>query len=94
MEAASHPAVHPVAVPPQYQAAGPPPVRMKDLAGSPGTLGGLALRLAQLGFALTSLCIMVSIVGFSSVTAFWYELSWLLYLNCIVSSSTTPCHNT
>jgi hypothetical protein len=68
---ASHPAVHPVAVPPQFQGAGPPAARMKDLAGSPGTLGGLALRFAQFSFALISLCIMVSIEGFSTVTAFW-----------------------
>lgn len=75
MEAASHPTVHPVAIPPQVPVAGPPAVRMKDLTGSPGTLGGLALRFAQFGFALIALCIMVSIAGFSSVTAFWCESS-------------------
>lgn len=84
MEAASHPAVHPVAVPPHYQGAGPPLVRMKDFVGSPGTLGGLALRFAQLGFALTSLCIMVSIVGFSSVTAFCFLVAAMVF-QCIWS---------
>lgn len=73
MEATSHPAVHPVAVPPQFQGAGPPAIRMKDFPGSPGTAGGLALRFTQFGFSLISLCIMVSIAGFSSVTAFWCE---------------------
>lgn len=90
MEMASHPAVHPVALPPPYQAVGPPAppaVRINDFPGSPGTLMGLALRFAQLGFALTALCIMVSIVGFSSVTAFWCESSWSQYFDFFVPVS-------
>lgn len=84
---ASHPAVHPVALPPPYQAVGPPAppaVRINDFPGSPGTLMGLALRFAQLGFALTALCIMVSIVGFSSVTAFCFLVAAMV-LQCIWS---------
>lgn len=84
MEATSHPAVHPVAVPPQFQGAGPPAIRMKDFPGSPGTAGGLALRFTQFGFSLISLCIMVSIAGFSSVTAFCFLVATMVF-QCIWS---------
>eukprot|EP00250_Pteridium_aquilinum_P024338 c28940_g1_i1 orf=536-1066(+) len=67
----SHPAVHPVAVPPVLTEP-PARVRMKDYQGMPGTLGGLALRLGQLGFAVLSFSIMVSTPDFSQVTAFCY----------------------
>lgn len=67
----SHPAVHPVGVPPA-SVQPPPRVRMKDYQGMPGTLGGLALRLGQLGFAVLAFGIMVSTPDFSQVTAFCY----------------------
>lgn len=67
----SHPAVHPVAVPPAHTEP-PARVRMKDYQGMPGTLGGVALRLGQLGFAVLSFSIMVSTPDFAQVTAFWY----------------------
>eukprot|EP00249_Psilotum_nudum_P013617 c24428_g1_i1 orf=599-1129(+) len=67
----SHPAVHPVGVPPALTQP-PARVRMKDYQGMPGTLGGLALRLGQLGFAVISFSIMVSVNDFASVTAFCY----------------------
>jgi hypothetical protein len=69
---AVHPAVHPVGVPPQFEGAGPPANRMKDLIGSAGTVGGLLLRFSQFTFAFISFCVMVTVPGFSSVTAFWY----------------------
>lgn len=78
---ASHPQVHPVGVPPMLP---PPMVRMKDLPGVAGTLGGLALRLGQFGFAVIAFSIMVSIPDFSSVTAFWYSLT--LYLGSKAAS--------
>lgn len=67
----SHPAVHPVAVPPALTEP-PARVRMKDYQGMPGTLGGVALRLGQLGFAVLSFGIMVSTPDFGQVTAFCY----------------------
>jgi hypothetical protein len=69
---AVHPAVHPVGVPPQFEGAGPPANRMKDLIGSAGTVGGLLLRFSQFTFAFIAFCVMVTVPGFSSVTAFWY----------------------
>jgi hypothetical protein len=45
---------------------------MKDLIGSAGTVGGLLLRFSQFTFAFISFCVMVTVPGFSSVTAFWY----------------------
>lgn len=78
-QVASHTAVHPVAVPPQFPRFLHPVVRMKVLAGSPGTMGGLALRLAQTGFSLISLCIMISITGFSSISAFWFLVAAMVF---------------
>lgn len=45
---------------------------MKDLIGRPGTKSGLALRIGQSAFAAASIGVMVSALGFSSFTAFWY----------------------
>ena len=45
---------------------------MKDLIGRPGTKSGLALRMGQSAFAAASIGVMVSALGFSSFTAFWY----------------------
>lgn len=45
---------------------------MKDLIGRPGTMSGLALRIGQSAFAAASIGVMVSALGFSSFTAFWY----------------------
>lgn len=45
---------------------------MKDLIGRPGTKSGLALRICQSAFAAASIGVMVSALGFSSFTAFWY----------------------
>ncbi|XP_024376145.1 CASP-like protein 5A2 isoform X1 [Physcomitrium patens] len=78
-QVASHTAVHPVAVPPQFPRFLHPVVRMKVLAGSPGTMGGLALRLAQTGFSLISLCIKISITGFSSISAFWFLVAAMVF---------------
>ncbi|KAE8677079.1 CASP-like protein 5A1 [Hibiscus syriacus] len=49
-----------------------PTVRMKDLQGMPGTLGGLVLRICQFAFAVVGLCIMATTSDFPSVTAFCY----------------------
>lgn len=73
----SHASVHPVPVeapPLQTEGANVPPaigVRMKDIQGMPGTIGGLSLRLAQFIFAIVALCVMVTTSDFPSVTAFW-----------------------
>ncbi|KAK6138086.1 hypothetical protein DH2020_028176 [Rehmannia glutinosa] len=69
-------AVHPVEAPPlQTEGAGNVPlprVRMKDLQGMPGTVGGLALRVSQLLFAVVALSVMATTSDFPSVTAFCY----------------------
>ncbi|KAK8707763.1 hypothetical protein V6N13_058815 [Hibiscus sabdariffa] len=49
-----------------------PRVRVKDLQGMPGTLGGLVLRICQFVFAVVGLCIMATTSDFPSVTAFCY----------------------
>ncbi|KAJ7559973.1 hypothetical protein O6H91_04G108900 [Diphasiastrum complanatum] len=67
----SHPAVHPVGVPPA-EARPPPRVRMKEWQGMPATAGGLTLRLGQFSFAVISFTMVVSISNFSTVTAFCY----------------------
>ncbi|XP_055808605.1 CASP-like protein 5A1 [Solanum dulcamara] len=81
----SRPAVHPVDTPPMTVAA--PRVRMKDLQGTPGTLGSLFLRLCQLVFAVISVCVMVTTSDFPTVTAFSYlvaavglQIIWSLVL--------------
>ncbi|PKA53404.1 CASP-like protein 1 [Apostasia shenzhenica] len=67
----SRPAVHPVEAPPLTDATeNPPRVRMKDVQGMPGTVGGLALRFLQFMFALAALGVMASTSDFSSVSAF------------------------
>uniref|UniRef100_A0A0D6R5C8 CASP-like protein n=1 Tax=Araucaria cunninghamii TaxID=56994 RepID=A0A0D6R5C8_ARACU len=81
---ASHPAVHPVGVPPALGGTAPPRMRMKDFQGMPGTLGGFLLRLAQFCFALVSFTVMVSISEFSSVTAFCYLVAATV-LQCLWS---------
>ncbi|RLM85188.1 CASP-like protein 5B3 [Panicum miliaceum] len=43
---------------------------MKDIMGSPGTLGGLALRVSQFVCAAGSLAAMLSAYGFSNYSAF------------------------
>ncbi|GFP82502.1 CASP-like protein 5a1 [Phtheirospermum japonicum] len=72
----SQAAVHPVEAPPlQTEGAGNVPlprVRMKDFQGMPGTAGGLALRVAQLLFAVVALTVMATTSDFPSVTAFCY----------------------
>eukprot|EP00249_Psilotum_nudum_P008316 c21189_g1_i3 orf=658-1086(-) len=45
---------------------------MKDIPGTPGTLGSLLLRIGQFGFALGSLVMMATSPHFSSFTAFCY----------------------
>ncbi|CBI32736.3 unnamed protein product, partial [Vitis vinifera] len=45
---------------------------MKDVQGMAGTPGGLVLRLFQFLSAVVSLCVMVTISDFYSVTAFCY----------------------
>lgn len=65
-------AVHPVEAPPlQTEGAAEPRLRMKDLQGMPGTVGGLVLRVSQLLFAVVALSVMATTSDFPSVTAFW-----------------------
>lgn len=68
----SNGSVHPVDAPPlQTEAANVPRVRMKDVQGMPGTVGGSFLRFAQFVFAVVALCVMATTSDFPSVTAFW-----------------------
>ncbi|XP_059276969.1 CASP-like protein 5B3 [Lycium ferocissimum] len=48
---------------------------MKDFAGTPGTLTGLLLRLAQCFFAAGAIASMVTSKGFFNVTAFCYLIA-------------------
>uniref|UniRef100_A0A0D6QRQ2 CASP-like protein n=1 Tax=Araucaria cunninghamii TaxID=56994 RepID=A0A0D6QRQ2_ARACU len=70
---ASHPTVHPVG---DHHAAdleeGPLLFSMKDLPGTPGTAGGLALRMGQFLFAAASIAVMVTGDEFVDYTAFCY----------------------
>lgn len=50
---------------------------MKDLLGSPGTVSGLLLRTGQCFFAAGSIGVMVSAIGFSNFTAYWYYLLFI-----------------
>lgn len=69
----SRPVVHPVEAPPLREGGNNAPrVRMKDVQGMAGTPGGLVLRLFQFLSAVVSLCVMVTISDFYSVTAFCY----------------------
>ncbi|XP_075669607.1 CASP-like protein 5A2 isoform X2 [Castanea sativa] len=69
-----HPTVHPIEAPPVTDAANNaiPRGRMKDMQGTPGTPGALALRFFQFAFALVALCVMATTSDFPSVTAFRY----------------------
>ncbi|GAU12933.1 hypothetical protein TSUD_97440 [Trifolium subterraneum] len=77
----SHASVHPVEEVPTTDGAVPvlgqqqnlnvPMVRMKDIQGMPGTVGGLSLRISQFVFGAAALSIMASTSDFPSVTAFW-----------------------
>uniref|UniRef100_A0A0D6R940 CASP-like protein n=1 Tax=Araucaria cunninghamii TaxID=56994 RepID=A0A0D6R940_ARACU len=82
---ASHPAVHPVEVPPT-DVLHLPRVTMKDYQGMPGTVGGLLLRLGQFCFAVAAFGIMLSIDDFSTVTAFCYFVAATV-LQCLWSFS-------
>lgn len=74
----SHATVHPVEDLPTTDGEGggggvnAPRVRMKDLQGMPGTLGGLVLRVCQFIFAVAALGVMATTSDFPSVTAFCY----------------------
>lgn len=85
----SHPSVHPLEAPPLTGADNdaPPRVRMKDIQGMPGTVGGLMLRCCQFAFAVVALCVMATTSDFPSVTAFWYMISFYWFL----VSDTTTC---
>ena len=52
---------------------------MKKLIGRPGSVSGLALRLGQCGFAAAAIGVMVTSLGFSSFTAYWYFLILSLF---------------
>lgn len=76
----SHASVHPVEEVPNTEGGVavaeqnvnvPMVVRMKDIQGMPGTVGGLALRVSQFIFGAAALAIMASTSDFPSVTAFW-----------------------
>ncbi|XP_078441937.1 CASP-like protein 5A1 [Wolffia australiana] len=84
----SRPAVHPVEVSPPADAnpENLPRVRMKDIQGTPGTHGGLALRLLQFAFGVAAIGFMASANDFSSVTAFCYLVA-AVTLQCIWSLS-------
>ncbi|KAI3474126.1 hypothetical protein Pfo_028914 [Paulownia fortunei] len=63
---------------------------MKDLLGSPGTVGGLLLRMGQCLFAAGSIGVMVSALGFSNFTAYCYliasmglQVLWSFGLACL-----------
>ncbi|EOY07423.1 hypothetical protein QUC31_011354 [Theobroma cacao] len=63
---------------------------MKELIGSPGTVSGLTLRIAQCAFAAASIGVMVSTSDFSTYTAFCYliasmglQLLWSFGLACL-----------
>lgn len=88
----SHPAVHPVGVPPALGGHAVPPrmrmrVRMEYLVFQgmplPGTLGGLVLRLGQFCSALIAFSVMLSVRDFS-VTAFCYLVAATV-LQCLWS---------
>ncbi|XP_052204909.1 CASP-like protein 5A2 [Diospyros lotus] len=71
----SRPSVHPVEEappPPPTEGDNPGRLRMKDLQGMPGTIGGLVLRSFQFVFAVVALCVMATTSDFPSVTAFCY----------------------
>ncbi|GER55870.1 CASP-like protein At3g53850 [Striga asiatica] len=53
---------------------------MKDLLGSPGTVTGLLLRIGQCVFAAGSIGVMVSALGFSNFTAYWYGVLSFLFV--------------
>jgi len=75
----SHASIHPVEEVPTTdggvavaeQNVNVPMVRMKDIQGMPGTIGGLSLRVSQFVFAAAALSVMASTSDFPSVTAFW-----------------------
>ncbi|XP_075513624.1 CASP-like protein 5A2 [Primulina tabacum] len=81
-------AVHPVeAPPPQTEGAANVPlprVRMRDLQGMPGTVGGWVLRVCQFLFAVVALTVMATTSDFPSVTAFCYLVA-AAGLQCIWS---------
>ncbi|KAL6594312.1 hypothetical protein ACP70R_048505 [Stipagrostis hirtigluma subsp. patula] len=63
---------------------------MKDVPGSPGTPGGLALRASQCLCSLASLAAMATAFGFSNYSAFFFlvlsmflELLWSFTLLCV-----------
>ena len=58
----------------------PPRLRMKDVQGMPGTLGGLALRACQFLFAVAAVCVMATTSDFPSVTAFRYNFIHFFFL--------------
>lgn len=51
---------------------------MKKLAGRPGSVSGLVLRLGQFSCAAASIGVMVSSSSFASFTAFWYLFCFIL----------------
>jgi len=63
---------------------------MKVLVGSPGTIGGLLLRISQFLFAAASIVVMITSSGFSNYTAFCYlialmglQVLWSIGLACL-----------
>ncbi|RVW30123.1 CASP-like protein 5A1 [Vitis vinifera] len=87
----SRPVVHPVEAPPLREGGNNAPrVRMKDVQGMAGTPGGLVLRLFQFLSAVVSLCVMVTISDFSSVTAFWCDFL-VRFPFKYVEKKTPPC---
>nr|D5ACW4.2 RecName: Full=CASP-like protein 5B1; Short=PsCASPL5B1 [Picea sitchensis] len=74
---ASHAVDHPIGGHPEHEhdlreEEGPLIFPMKDLPGTPGTVGGLALRMGQFIFAAASVVIMVTSDEFINFTAFCY----------------------
>ena len=49
-------------------------LKMKDFAGTPGTLTGFALRVSQFLFASASIASMTTTSSFFNFTAFWYVI--------------------
>lgn len=54
---------------------------MKRLFGGPGTVTGLLLRLGQCAFGAASIGLMVTSIGFSGFTAFWYSSNSLILVH-------------
>lgn len=58
---------------------------MKDFAGTPGTITGFVLRIAQFMFAAGSIASMATTSSFYNFTAFWYFIHFFQLSNSFLS---------